>query len=64
MSKRTPRKLSQMALVRNKFFVLRDINSKNLTVSLSVPGQVHFFPAIANTEDLIRGFERHGCAKL
>ena len=29
-----------------------------------VPGQVHFFPAIANTEDLINEFEKHGCAKL
>jgi hypothetical protein len=29
-----------------------------------VPGQVHFFPAIANTEDIIKGFEKHNCAKL
>ena len=29
-----------------------------------VPGQVHFFPAIANTKDLIKGFEKHGRAKI
>ena len=35
-----------------------------LIFHLLVPGQVHFFPAIANTEDLINEFEKHGCAKL
>lgn len=39
-------------------------NSEEAVAKGAVRGQVHFFPAIANTEDLIRGFERHGCAKL
>lgn len=39
-------------------------NSEEAISKGAVPGQVHFFPAIANTEDLISGFEKHGCAKL
>jgi len=39
-------------------------NSEEAIANGAVPGQVHFFPAIANTEDLISGFEKHGCAKL
>jgi len=39
-------------------------NSKEAIAKGAVPGQVHFFPAIANTEDLIKGFEEHGCAKI
>lgn len=39
-------------------------NSEEALAKGAVPGQVHFFPAIANTEDLIKGFEKHGCAKL
>jgi hypothetical protein len=27
-------------------------------------GQVHFFPAISNVQQLKRGFEAHGCAKI
>lgn len=39
-------------------------NSEEAIAKGAVPGQVHFFPAIANTEDLIKGFEKHGCAKI
>ena len=39
-------------------------NSPEALANGAVPGQVHFFPAIANTEALIRGFEGHGCAKI
>ena len=39
-------------------------NSPEAIAEGAVPGQVHFFPAIANTEDLIKGFEKHGCAKI
>lgn len=30
----------------------------------NLDGQVHFFPAISNVEQLKRGFETHGCAKV
>lgn len=30
----------------------------------AVPGQVHFFPAIANAKALKAGFKSHGCAKI
>jgi len=39
-------------------------NSEEAIANGAVPGQVHFFPAIANTEDLISSFEKHGCAKI
>ena len=39
-------------------------NSPEAIANGAVPGQVHFFPAIANTEDIIKGFEKHNCAKL
>lgn len=39
-------------------------NSPEAIANGAVPGQVHFFPAIANTEDIIQGFEKHNCAKL
>ena len=39
-------------------------NSAEAIAKGAVPGQVHFFPAIANTEDIIKGFEKHNCAKL
>ena len=39
-------------------------NSPEAISNGAVPGQVHFFPAIANTEDIIKGFEKHNCAKL
>ncbi|KAL3800368.1 hypothetical protein HJC23_003664 [Cyclotella cryptica] len=39
-------------------------NSVEAIAKGAVPGQVHFFPAIANTEDIISGFEKHGCGKL
>lgn len=39
-------------------------NSEEAIAKGAVPGQVHFFPAIANTEDLIQGFEKHGCSKI
>jgi NIMA (never in mitosis gene a)-related kinase len=39
-------------------------NSAEAIAKGAVPGQVHFFPAIANTEEIINGFEKHGCAKL
>lgn len=39
-------------------------NSEEAIAKGAVPGQVHFFPAIANTEDLISGFEKHSCAKI
>lgn len=39
-------------------------NSPEAIANGAVPGQVHFFPAIANTEDIIAGFEKHNCAKL
>ena len=39
-------------------------NSPEALANGAVPGQVHFFPAIANTEDIIKGFEKHNCAKL
>ncbi|KAL7477724.1 hypothetical protein ACHAW6_003517 [Cyclotella cf. meneghiniana] len=39
-------------------------NSPEAIAKGAVPGQVHFFPAIANTEEIINGFEKHGCAKL
>mmetsp|Transcript_34213 Transcript_34213/g.62922 ORF Transcript_34213/g.62922 Transcript_34213/m.62922 type:complete len:93 (+) Transcript_34213:26-304(+) len=39
-------------------------NSEEAIAKGAVPGQVHFFPAIANTEDLIKGFEEHGCANI
>eukprot|EP00594_Rhizosolenia_setigera_P010361 CAMPEP_0178971746 /NCGR_PEP_ID=MMETSP0789-20121207/20510_1 /TAXON_ID=3005 /ORGANISM="Rhizosolenia setigera, Strain CCMP 1694" /LENGTH=165 /DNA_ID=CAMNT_0020658879 /DNA_START=151 /DNA_END=648 /DNA_ORIENTATION=+ len=30
----------------------------------NLDGQVHFFPAISNVQELKKGFEEHGCAKL
>lgn len=30
----------------------------------AVPGQVHFFPAVANSEQMREEFEKRGCAKL
>lgn len=30
----------------------------------AVPGQVHFFPAVANAEQIKEEFEKRGCAKL
>ncbi|KAL7437411.1 hypothetical protein ACHAXM_005643 [Skeletonema potamos] len=39
-------------------------NSEEALAKGAVRGQVHFFPAIGNTEQLIGGFEKHGCAKL
>lgn len=30
----------------------------------NLEGQVHFFPAISNVEQLKKGFETHGCAKI
>ncbi|KAL3826488.1 hypothetical protein ACHAXA_004325 [Cyclostephanos tholiformis] len=39
-------------------------NSPEAIANGAVPGQVHFFPAIANTEKLISGFQSHGCAKI
>lgn len=30
----------------------------------AVPGQVHFFPAVANAEQIKAEFEKRGCAKL
>mmetsp|Transcript_10618 Transcript_10618/g.21849 ORF Transcript_10618/g.21849 Transcript_10618/m.21849 type:complete len:228 (+) Transcript_10618:58-741(+) len=39
-------------------------NSPEAIAKGAIPGQVHFFPAIGNTEDLIKGFENHGCAKI
>ncbi len=39
-------------------------NSPEAIAKGAIPGQVHFFPAIANTEDLIKGFEKHGCGKI
>lgn len=30
----------------------------------AMPGQVHFFPAIASAKQLKAGFESHGCAKI
>jgi hypothetical protein len=39
-------------------------NSPEALEKGAVPGQVHFFPAIANTADLAKAFEKHDCAKL
>ena len=39
-------------------------NSEEALAKGAVRGQVHFFPAIGNTEQLIGGFEKHDCAKL
>jgi len=39
-------------------------NSEEALAKGAVRGQVHFFPAIGNTEQLIGGFEKHECAKL
>jgi hypothetical protein len=39
-------------------------NSEEALAKGAVRGQVHFFPAIGNMEQLISGFEKHGCAKL
>ena len=39
-------------------------NSAEAIAKGAVPGQVHFFPAIANTEDILKGFEKNNCAKL
>ncbi|KAL7524605.1 hypothetical protein ACHAWF_001019 [Thalassiosira exigua] len=39
-------------------------NSEEAIAKGAVPGQVHFFPAIGNTEQLASGFEKHGCARI
>ena len=39
-------------------------NSEEAIAKGAVRGQVHFFPAIGNTEQLIGGFEKHDCAQL
>ena len=39
-------------------------NSAEAIANGAKPGQVHFFPAIANVAALKSGFEVHGCAKI
>lgn len=39
-------------------------NSEEALAKGAVPGQVHFFPAIGNTEQIIAAYEKHDCAKL
>ena len=39
-------------------------NSAEAIANGAKPGQVHFFPAIANVAALKSGFEMHGCAKI
>mmetsp|Transcript_42475 Transcript_42475/g.49632 ORF Transcript_42475/g.49632 Transcript_42475/m.49632 type:complete len:243 (+) Transcript_42475:89-817(+) len=39
-------------------------NSPEAIAKGAKPGQVHFFPAIGNVEDLAKGFEKHNCAKI
>ena len=39
-------------------------NSPEALAKGAVRGQVHFFPAIADTSVLKAGFVKHGCAKL
>ena len=39
-------------------------NSEEALAKGAVPGQVHFFPAIGNSNQLLNGFEKHNCAKI
>eukprot|EP00591_Stephanopyxis_turris_P001022 CAMPEP_0195521194 /NCGR_PEP_ID=MMETSP0794_2-20130614/18199_1 /TAXON_ID=515487 /ORGANISM="Stephanopyxis turris, Strain CCMP 815" /LENGTH=239 /DNA_ID=CAMNT_0040650701 /DNA_START=52 /DNA_END=771 /DNA_ORIENTATION=- len=39
-------------------------NSEEAIANGALPGQVHFFPALCNTQQLKAEFERRGCAKL
>ena len=39
-------------------------NSPEALAKGAKPGQVHFFPAIANTKSLKAAFEAHDCAKI
>jgi len=39
-------------------------NSPEALAKGAVPGQVHFFPAIARVDQLRAGFEKYDCAKL
>jgi len=39
-------------------------NSESALAKGAVPGQVHFFPCIANAADLKAEFEKRGCAQL
>uniref|UniRef100_A0A7S1V028 Uncharacterized protein n=1 Tax=Grammatophora oceanica TaxID=210454 RepID=A0A7S1V028_9STRA len=39
-------------------------NSEEAIAKGAVPGQVHFFPALCNTEQIQQEFEKRGCAKL
>ena len=39
-------------------------NSEEALAKGAVRGQVHFFPAIGNTEQIISAYEKHDCAKL
>ena len=39
-------------------------NSPEAIAKGAVPGQVHFFPAIARTDQIKAGFVKYGCAKI
>lgn len=39
-------------------------NSPEAIAKGAKPGQVHFFPAIGNVEQMAKGFEKHDCAKI
>lgn len=39
-------------------------NSEEAIAAGAVPGQVHFFPALCDAQQIKREFERRGCAKL
>ena len=39
-------------------------NSPEAIAKGAKPGQVHFFPAIGNVEEIAKGFEKHNCGKI
>jgi len=39
-------------------------NSPEAIAKGAKPGQVHFFPAIGNVEEIATGFEKHNCGKI
>jgi len=39
-------------------------NSPEAIAKGAKPGQVHFFPAIGNVEQMAKGFEKNACAKI
>jgi hypothetical protein len=42
----------------------KSANSEEKIAAGAVPGQVHFFPALCDTNQLRAEFEKRGCAKL